>query len=139
MCRVFHKSKGSSENNSTEVSSQQLASSPPSDHHHHQNMGNNYGSYDQMTSFSSTPTNHSPSGMMINHRLHDFSSNPTMIGTSTTVTNTEISSRNCSNDDYGFLWDMNFDQENSLENHHAMPSNFDEMRPFELDNGMVFL
>lgn len=103
-------------------------------------MGN-YGSYDQMTSFSSTPTNHSPNGIMINRgALHDLSSNPTMIGASSTSNNNEISSRNCSNvDDYGLFWDMSFDPENSLENHHGMPSNFDEMRSFEMDNSMVFL
>ncbi|PON62646.1 NAC domain containing protein [Parasponia andersonii] len=146
LCRVFHKSKSES---NTEVSNQQLnnnnnlVSSPPSDNHH-QTMGN-YGSYDQRASFSSTPTNHSANAMMIINRLHhhEFSSDPTlMMGTSSTGTNTEISSsRNCSNDDYGFLWDMNFDHENRLENdHQGMPSvNFDEMRSFEMDNSMAFL
>lgn len=76
-----------------------------------------------MTSFASTPSHHNQSNSLLN--LLQFSQGAD--------TNNEITSKG--DDDYGFIWDMNMEEDNLG---HGAPSNLDEMR-FEIDNGMVFL
>ncbi len=120
LCRVFHKGKAMAPNseNSNKLSPQ-LTFETTSYAPNNQTMPCGF------TSFASTPChqNHNHSNSLLN--LLQFAQG--------TDTNNEISSKG--DDEYGFLWDMNL-EEDSLEN--GAPSNLEEIR-FEIDNSMVFL
>ncbi|KAJ7977228.1 NAC domain protein [Quillaja saponaria] len=137
LCRVFHKGKEGDntsaklnpefmfETTSNTTACLNLTSSSPSS----QNIPRGY---DQITSFSSTPThqNFNQNTSLLN--LLQFS-RETNITNSTT--STQISPK--ADDNYGFLWDIDLEG-NGLEN-GMVASNLDEMR-FEIDhNSMLFL
>ncbi|XP_075649460.1 NAC domain-containing protein 21/22-like [Castanea sativa] len=117
LCRVFHKSKGMAPNleDSNQLMFETTSCGPTS-----QTMP---CGYNQITSFASTPSHHNQSSLL---NLLQYSQG--------TDTNNEITSKG--DDEYGFLWDMNL-EEDSLGN--GAPSNLEEMSRFEIDNGMVFL
>ncbi|XP_057438537.1 NAC domain-containing protein 21/22-like [Lotus japonicus] len=134
LCRVFHKSK---EDNSSKFSTQQLmmyneTTSPPppltlssSSPLINQTMPA-IGGYNRLPSFSSsTPTLH-------NHfNLNTSSLNllPFSQETNNSTVTTQLSSK--ADDGYGFLWDMDMEENNSFED--GVASNLDAIR-FEVDN-----
>ena len=72
------------------------------------------------------------------NRLHYSSNYGKKLGTNKNLDGAAMGNPSSTGtDDYGFLWDMNF-EDDGLENHGA-PPNFDDMR-FEInDSSMVFL
>ncbi|KAF2286801.1 hypothetical protein GH714_030425 [Hevea brasiliensis] len=144
LCRVFHKSKG--ENSSkfdqqfmfeTTAPLDNVSASPLTDHHH---QGLPYGYHQQITSLSSsstTPTHHH----QISHdqssllNLLQFSQERNTNPFTTTTTTTDISSKG--DDDYRLVWEVMNLEETSFGDGGA--SSLDDMRSFEMGNGMVFL
>ncbi|XP_015891257.2 NAC domain-containing protein 21/22 [Ziziphus jujuba] len=140
LCRVFHKSKADDTNKLSPQHMLETTScapslnlapiSPPTDYQSNLACG-----YNQVTSFSSSaPPHQGHNRSNANSLLNLLQFSHEKDGTNPTVT--EISSRNDHHDEYGFLWDMTF-HENNMENEVA--SDLEEMR-FEMDdNSMVFL
>ncbi|KAJ9176454.1 hypothetical protein P3X46_011763 [Hevea brasiliensis] len=144
LCRVFHKSKG--ENSSkfdqqfmfeTTAPLDNVSASSLTDHHH---QGLPYGYHQQITSLSSsstTPTHHH----QISHdqssllNLLQFSQERSTNPFTTTTTTTDISSKG--DDDYRLVWEVMNLEETSFGDGGA--SSLDDMRSFEMGNGMVFL
>lgn len=133
LCRVFH--KGKEEMSTMKLSPDDLMlettisrtaplTIPPT--HSDQNIHCGYSN--QITSFSTTPPNHSHSHSHNNHS-NSLLNLLQLSQEKYTDSITEISSKN---DDYGFLWDMNL-EESGFEN-----GTLDDMR-FELENSMVVL
>nr|ASU89556.1 NAC family protein NAC31 [Rosa chinensis] len=136
LCRVFHKGKGEMNDNmnlsphdlmlETKTSCTAALTSPPT--HHDQNMHCGYSN--QITSFSTTPVPHQSHSHSHNNQSNSLLNLLQLSEEKYTDSITEISAKN--DDDYGFLWDMNL-EENSFET-----GTLDDMR-FEMENSMVLL